>query len=518
MNQKITEIKVKNGAGPREWIGLAVLALPTLLVSIDLFVMLLALPSLSAALKASSVQQLWITDIYGFLLSGFLVTMGTLGDRIGRRKLLLIGAAAFGAASIMAAFSTSAGMLIVARALLGVAGATLAPSTLSLISHMFKDPRQRAISIGIWLASFSTGSIIGPMIGGVVLEHFWWGSVFLIGVPAMVLLLLLGPWLLPEYRNPEAGRIDLTSVALYIAAILPTTFGIKELARNGWQPAYILAIVAGVAMGWAFVHRQRSLASPLLDLKLFANRAFSTTLGSMLAYTMLSGATMVFVTQYLQLVGGLSPLQAGLGMVPGMLSSIVGFQLSPLLARKIRPAYLISAGLAISVSGLIVISSAGATNGLTPVILGFALIGFGTGPLITLGTNLIISSAPPEKAGSAAAISQTSNEFGFALGVAILGSIGTAVYRTQVTEHIPAGVTNATASATRDTLAGATAVAHNLTPQLGDALLASAREAFASGMHTVTTISAVLITGVILVILATLRQMPPLKHSSDESL
>ena len=212
----------ENRAGRKAWIGLAVLALPTLLVSIDVFVMLLALPRLSEALHATSTQQLWALDIYGFMVAGLLVTMGSLGDRIGRRKLLLIGAAAFGVASMLTAFSNSATMVIAARALLGIAGATLAPSTLALISNMFRNPAQRATAIGIWAGCFVVGAIIGPILGGVMLEHFWWGSVFLIGVPAMTLLLVVGPVILPEYRDPQAARLDLLSVVLSLATILPT--------------------------------------------------------------------------------------------------------------------------------------------------------------------------------------------------------------------------------------------------------------------------------------------------------
>ena len=242
-------------AGRREWIGLAVIALPCLLYSMDLTVLNLALPSLTADLQPSSSQLLWIVDIYGFLVAGWLIAMGTLGDRIGRRRLLLIGAAAFGLASVLAAFSTSAEMLIATRAVLGIAGATLAPSTLSLIRNMFHDPRQRTFAIGIWATSYSVGGAIGPLLGGVLLEHFWWGSVFLVGVPVMALLLVLGPALLPEFRDPEAGRPDLTSAALSLAAVLAVIYGLKQLAQDGagWLPA--LAIVAGLAAGAVFVHR-----------------------------------------------------------------------------------------------------------------------------------------------------------------------------------------------------------------------------------------------------------------------
>jgi DHA2 family multidrug resistance protein-like MFS transporter len=487
-------------AGKREWIGLAVLALPTLLVSIDVFVLLLALPRLSTDLGASSTEQLWIMDVYGFLVAGFLITMGTLGDRIGRRRLLLVGAAGFGAASVLAAYSTSAPMLIAARALLGVAGATLAPSTLGLISNMFTVARQRAAAIGVWMACFMSGAALGPLVAGILLDHFWWGSVFLLGVPAMVLLLVLGPVLLPEYRDATAGRIDLPSVALSLAAILPVVYGLKELARGGWAPLPLAAVVAGAVFGWVFARRQRRLADPLLDLSLFARRAFSAALGSMMFGTLLMGAIMMFIAQYFQLVHGLSPLRSGLCMLPGVGGSLVSFLVSPHLTRWARPAYLIGGGMIVSVGGLLLITQAGPVSGLTAVMAGFAITNFGAGPMVTLGTDLVVGSAPVERAGSAGAMNETSGEFGFALGIAALGSVGTAVYRARIT--VPAGVP---AGEARDSLAGAVAVAGRLPARLSAPLLDSARAAFMSGMHVAAGISAVLLVVVAVVVGTLLR-------------
>jgi DHA2 family multidrug resistance protein-like MFS transporter len=490
-------------AGRREWVGLAVLALPTLLVSIDVFVLLLALPRLSADLGASSTEQLWIMDVYGFLVAGFLVTMGTLGDRIGRRRLLLAGAAAFGGASVLAAYSTSALMLIAARALLGIAGATLAPSTIGLIGNMFTVPRQRAVAISVWMACFMGGAALGPLVGGVLLAHFWWGSVFLLGVPAMVLLLILGPVLLPEYRDAGAGRIDLPSVALSLAAILPVVYGLKELARGGWDIFPAAAVVVGVVFGWVFIRRQRRLPDPLLDVRLFARRAFSAALGSMMFGTMLMGAIMMFITEYFQLVHGLTPLRSGLAMLPGVGASLVSFLLAPHLTRLARPAYLIGGGMALSVLGLLLITTADARSGLPAVMIGFAVTNFGAGPMVTLGTDLVVGSAPVEKAGSAGAMNETSGEFGFAVGIAALGSLGTAIYRDRVT--VPAGVPADAARAAHESLAGATAAAGHLPGPLGSALLGSAREAFTGGMHAAATVSAVLLVVVAVTVAILLR-------------
>jgi DHA2 family multidrug resistance protein-like MFS transporter len=495
-------------AGKKEWIGLAVLALPALLVAVDVFVMLLALPRLSADLGANSTQQLWVMDIYGFMIAGFLITMGTLGDRIGRRKLLLIGGTAFGLASVLAAYSTSVEMLIVARALLGLAGATLSPSTLALISNMFRDAKQRSLAIGIWLVCFIGGAAVGPVIGGVMLEHFWWGSVFLLGVPVMVLLLILGPALLPEYRDESAGRLDLASVALSLGAILPLIFGLKEVAKQGFRPLPVTALIVGGIVGMLFIRRQRRLDDPFLDLGLFSNREFRVAVGSMVAGTMLMGATMVFITQALQLVFGLEPLQAGIWMVPSMLCSIVSFQCTPLVARRVRPAYLISGGLVLAVAGLTMLTQVGSGASASFLITAFSMMSLGAGPLVTLSVDLVVGSAPPERAGSAAALSETGNEFGFALGIATLGTVGTAIYRARVAGGIPDGVPRAAADAARDTLAGASAAARDLSPDVADALLASARDAFLVGFNLVAAIAAIVMAVVAVVVLTQLRGRP----------
>jgi MFS transporter, DHA2 family, multidrug resistance protein len=496
-------------AGRREWVGLAVLSVPSLMVTIDIFVLLLALPRLSADLEPTTNQQLWILDAYGFTLSGFLITMGTLGDRIGRRRLLLIGATAFAAASVLAAYASDPTLLILARALMGVAGATIVPCTLALISNMFRDPGQRAVAIGVWMVSMMGGAAVGPVVGGLLLAHFWWGSVFLLGVPAMVLLLALGPVLLPEYRAPNAGRIDPASVALSLAAVLLFVYGLKELARHGIRTVPAAVLLLGIAAGVVFARRQLRMRDPLLDLRLFADPAFRTALIGMLVNTMLPGATMVLVTQYLQLVEGLDPLAAGLWLIPCALAGIAGVQIAPIAARWIRPATLIVGGLALSVAGLLLLTRTPDEGGLAYVVTGLSLINVGAGPLITLGTNIVLGAAPPEKAGAAAAISQTSNELGFALGIATMGALAAAVYRGHIAENLPAGVPADAAQAAYETFAGATAAAAHLPAAVGDALLAAGRAAFTDGLHLVAAISAALLAAVAVLVLATLRHIKP---------
>jgi DHA2 family multidrug resistance protein-like MFS transporter len=493
-------------AGRREWIGLAVIALPCLLYSMDLTVLFLAVPNLSADLQPSGAQLLWITDIYGFLLAGSLITMGTLGDRIGRRRLLLIGAAAFGAASILAAFSTSAELLIAARALLGVAGATLAPSTLSLLRSMFQDPRQRTLAIAVWITSFSAGAAIGPLAGGVLLERFWWGSVFLLAVPVMALLLVVGPVLLPESRDPNAGRLDLGSAGMSLAAVLLVIWGLKQLAQDGLGLPPALSILAGLGVGVAFVRRQQTLADPLLDLRLFRSPAFSAALATNILDFFVAFAALLFIAQYLQLVLGLSPLQAGLWMLPSSLGFIVGSLLTPLLVRRARPAFVMAAGMVLAAVGFGLLTQLDGT-GLAVLVIGSVVFSLGSAPMTTLATDLMVGTAPPERAGAASGISETSSELGGALGIAILGSIGTAVYRGQMTDAVPAAVPGAAAAAARDTLGGAVEAAGQLPDQLGTALLDAAREAFTQGVQLSFAISAAVAIGIAILVAALLRHV-----------
>ena len=477
-------------AGRREWVGLAVIALPCLLYSMDLTVLYLAVPSLTTDLEPSSTELLWITDVYGFFLAGLLITMGTLGDRIGRRRLLLIGAAAFGACSVLAAFSTSVEMLIVSRALLGVAAATLAPSTLSLIRNMFLDPGQRTFAIGVWATSFSVGAALGPLLGGVLLEFFWWGSVFLLAVPIMLLLLVVGPRLLPEFRDPGAGRLDLVSAGLSVVAVLAVVYGLKDMAEHGLGSTPIVSILVGLVVGFVFVRRQQSLADPLVDLRLFRSRTFSASLAANGLSLAIAFGIFLFIAQYLQLVLGYSPLEAGLWTVPSSGGFIAGSMLAPVLVRFVRPAVVVAGGLSLTSLGLLLLSQVEAGSSVALVVAGSVIVALGVAPPVTLGTDLVVGCVPPERAGVASGISETSAELGGALGIAVLGSVGVAVYRTQIADALPDGVPPDASGTAKDTLGGATQAVEGMPDELGERLLDVAREAFTQGFQVAALVGA----------------------------
>ncbi|MFD7446133.1 MFS transporter [Streptomyces sp. NPDC059909] len=506
-------------AGRKEWAGLAMLALPSILLSLDVTLLHLAVPHLGAALEPSSTQMLWIIDIYAFMIAGFLVTAGSLGDRIGRRKLLLGGATAFGIASVLAAYANSPEMLIAARALLGIAGATLMPSTLALITSMFQDAKERGTAIGLWAASFSVGIALGPVVGGAMLQVFWWGSVFLVAVPVMVLLLITGPVLLPEHKDANAGRIDIVSVLLSLAAILPVVYGVKEIAKYGVEPASVIAVVVGLVFGVVFARRQLRLDDPMLDLSLFRSRAFSVALGVMLFAAVAMGGIYLFVTQYLQMVAGLSPLHAGLWLLPAAGLLIGSSMLAPVLARRLRPGTVTGIGLILSAVGYVILTQADpANNGLAYVLVGFSFVYTGIAPIMAMSVSLIVGSAPEEKAGAASALQQTSSDFGLAVGIAALGSLGTTVYRNGVTGELPADTPASVADAARDTLAKALEATQDLPGPLADRIITPAREAFASGLNTIAVINAVLVTALAVLAVTMLRHVPPTGSATPDAL
>ncbi|TKG72730.1 MFS transporter [Prauserella endophytica] len=496
-------------AGWREWSGLALLALPTALLGLDVTALYLVLPSLAGELGASAAQTLWIMDAYGFFIAGFLITMGTLGDRIGRRRLLMVGIAAFGAVSAFAAFAPDAAWLIVARALLGIAGATLMPSTLSLISNMFRDARQRAVAIGVWATMFAIGMAAGPVVGGALAAGLWWGAVFLLAVPIALVVLAGAPTLLPEYRSARTARLDPLSVGLSLTAILPVTYAIKQ-ATEGFGADVLIAALLGVGSGIAFARRQLRLREPLLDLRLFANRAFSAALAVLLIGLVGVGGVMILVTQYLQLVEGQSPMTAGLWMGPPALAMLVAAIGAPLLARRFSPGAVMAATLALSLLGYALLAVAGAGSA-PSVIAGFAFVYLGLGAIAALGTDIVVSAAPAERSGSAAALSETVQELGVAAGVALLGSLTTAIYRAMA--EAPPGMPPAAAATATDSLSGALSVAH----QLPAGAVEQAKAAFTTGLNVSALAAGLAIALCALAAFSTLRHLHPIGADTVEA-
>jgi DHA2 family multidrug resistance protein-like MFS transporter len=491
-------------AGRREWTALAVLMLPLLLVSMDVSVLYFAIPAISADLKPSGTQQLWIFDIYAFVLAGLLMTMGSLGDRIGHRRLLLIGAASFGAASLAAAYANSAEVLIAARAVLGIGGATLMPSTMAMLRTMFSDPGQRAKAIGLWSGVMTAGIALGSVMSGVLVEYFWWGSVFLVNLPAMALLLLLGPILLPESKAPAPGRFDWPSVPLSMAAVLPVVYGLKEIPSEGWNVRYVVSITVGLLFAVLFVHRQRTTASPMIDPALFRGRGFgpSVALNLVSAFGIMGSA--YFTTQYLQSVLDKSALEAALwALLPSVPIGAAAPLATALVHKGVQRAHVVTAGFAIAASGFALLAFAG-TDSLWLVLTACGVLAVGAVTVMSQIMDLAMGTAPVERAGSASSLMETGAEFGGALGMAVLGSIGTAVYRHEMPSSAP--------DVARETLGGALAVSDRV-----PGLATAAREAFTSGMQGAALAGAVLLLAAAGLAAVTLRGVEVRKEPPVEA-
>jgi MFS transporter, DHA2 family, multidrug resistance protein len=497
-------------AGHREWVGLAVLTLPALLASMDLSVLFMAAPWLAADLAPTGPQLLWIMDAYGFLMAGLLLTMGALGDRIGRRRLLLVGATAFGSASVLAAYAQSAEMLVLARALLGVGGATLAPSTLALLRGMFTDGAQRRAAIGTWTAAFTSGFAIGPVVGGLLLERFWWGAIFLINVPVMALLLALGPVLLPESRDPHPARFDPVSALLSIAAVLPTIYGVKELVHaRTVEGSAVLAIVVGLAFATVFVRRQTRMADPLVDVTMFRSGAFSAAFGAYVVMVVGSAGLGFLAVQYLQVVLGLRPFTAALWQLPAIAGTMLGILLATALARSVRPAVVAGAGLLVAASGFLLLAQLGVDTAPATMMSAYTVVAFGTGMVAPLAVDLIVGTAPARRAGSVAGLGEAGAEFGGALGITVLGSIAAAVYAGQARATLPAGLPPAAADTATETLGGAVAVAEGLPGPLGAAVLDTAERAFTAGFTTAAAVASALLAAAAAVVTVRLWSVRP---------
>lgn len=483
----------------RAWAALAVLLLPVLLIAVDNTILAFALPSIAQEFRPAATTQLWIVDVYSLVLATLLVAMGSLGDRIGRRRMLMIGATGFALVSAAAAFAPSAGYLVAARAVLGFFGAMLMPSTLSLIRNIFEDASARRLAIAIWASFFTAGSALGPIVGGVLLEHFHWGAVFLVAVPILLPLLIFAPRLVPESRDPNPGPLDPTSVVLSLTTMLPLVWAIKSGAHDGLSWMVGGALVVTVASAMLFVRRQNQSATPMIDIKLFGYAPFaSSILANFLSIVGLIGF-IFFVSQHLQLVLGLSPLAAGLVTLPGAVLSMVAGIGVVRLVRWFAPHALVVTGLVLVSLGFGMILLFRHDLTVAAVVASFIVLEVGVGISQTITNDTIVSSVPPAKAGAASAVSETAYELGAVVGTAILGTIFTAFYRANV--QVPQGLSAGQTADAAESIGGATAVAQQLPPAVADKLLDSAKVAFDSGIAP-TAIIAGLLTLVAAVVVA----------------
>ena len=495
----------------RRWFALGVLTMAVLIIGVDGTVLALAMPFISADLSASGTQLLWIGDIYSFVLAALLISMGSLGDRIGHKKLLLCGATLFGVVSAITAYSSSPEMLIATRALLGLAGATLAPATLALIRGLFPDQRERSIAVGIWASAFSAGAALGPVIGGVLLEHFWWGSVFLINIPAMVVLVVGGLVLLPEHRNPEPGPWDLPSVGLSMVGMLGVVYAIKEgiaAAAHGIRIDAVLAALLGAAALALFVRRQLRLPVPLIDVRLFRRPVFTgVVVANLLSVLGLSGLVF-FLSQYFQLVRGYGPLQAGLAELPAAVTATVFGVLAGIAVRYVSHRLVLTAGLTlvgVAMGTLMAFLLLISPISYLPLGITLFVVGVGLGLAFTVASDVILASVPPQRAGSAAAVSETAYELGMALGIATLGSVLTAVYRTV---SIPPSLPGEIATQARDSLPSAIHAAQSLPAEQAERLLDPARDAFTHGLAVASGVGAALLLSAAIAVWWLLRTHP----------
>lgn len=488
---------------PRRWAALAVLMLPVLLVSIDNTVLAFAIPEISTQLKPSGQQLLWITDAYPLVLSALLIPAGSLGDRYGRRTTLMLGGAGFTLISILAAFAPSAGWLIAARASMALFGAMLMPSTLSIIRNIFTDDTERRTAIAIWASGFAGGAALGPIVGGLLLEHFYWGSIFLMSVPVLLPLLLLGFWLIPNSKDPNPGKIDPASILLIMATVTPFIYAIKHFAHDGLDALTIAMLALALGSGYAFTRRQLTRTNPMLDVRLFSNPPFTgAILVNLLALFSMTGF-FYFASQHLQLVSGLSPRQASMVLLPGLVLTVLAGLVVVYLVKFMRPWVVISAALLLNASAYLVIILTAHSPSNSGIMLAFIMLGTGIGCAETLTNDIVLAAVPPAKAGAASAISETAYETGSVLGTAILGSILNAVYMTQVV--IPEGLEGADAETARQTLGGASQVAETLDPATANALLESAYHAFDSGVVYTASIGMILMLISCLMVFKTLR-------------
>ena len=494
-------VEEQRKAGPRQWASLVVLMLPVLLVSVNNTALSFALPAISQGLHPTASQLLWIVDVYPLILAALLIPMGSLGDRMGRRKMLMIGSTGFGLVSLFAAFAPTAEWLLAARVGIAVFGSMLLPATLSLLRSVFRDDRQRTLAIAIWTAGFSAGAALGPIAGGFLLNHFWWGSVFLLAVPVLLAFLVAAPLILPESKDPNPGPVDPLSIVLAVLTMAPVVYGIKSLATGGSVLHGVLFIAVGALCGLLFARQQVAKDYPMLDLRFFRSPRFSGGLAINVTANVALFGFLFFFTQYLQLVNGTDPMTSGLLMVPGLVLSILAGLGAERIARLVGIRTAVVLGLLLVAAGFFVVALTDQMSSSAPVLVAFTVMSAGTGLATTLSTDLVVSSVPEAKAGAASAVSETGYEVGAVLGTAVLGGLTTAFYQAHL--ELPAAVSADSAQIAHETLGGALDVAAE--SPAGSVIADAAVAAFSSGMQWTSLIGGVLVAAVALVLARVLR-------------
>ncbi|MDU0301090.1 MFS transporter [Streptomyces sp. PAL114] len=475
------------GAGANRWVVLVVLCVSLLLVAVDATVLHVAVPAVTEDLKPGAVELLWIVDAYPLVCASLLILFGTLGDRVGRRRVLLLGYTLFGVASALAAFAGNAELLIAARALLGVGGAMIMPATLSILRQVFPDRRERALAIGIWSAVAAVGAAVGPLLGGFLLEHFWWGSVFLVNIPLMLVSLPVGRILLPESKGDGDGPWDVVGALTAAAGLFAVVLGVKQLGGGETGPG-TLPLAAGVALLVLFVRRQRRRAHPLIDLRMFARPAFSTSVGCIvLAMLALVGLELI-AAQYLQLVLGLSPLETGLRLLPLTVAAMAAGLAGARALRRFGPRRMVSFGFCLTAGAVVMLTAMGDQDNAPLLFGGFVLLGFGLETTLFGAYESMLSEAPQEQAGGAAAIGETSYQLGAGIGIALLGSVMNVAYAPGLAQ-VP-GVPAPASDAAAHSLGEAYEVAARLGGPAGEALRLAARHSFVHGLHVTLLVSA----------------------------
>jgi DHA2 family multidrug resistance protein-like MFS transporter len=478
------------GAGANRWVVLVVLCVSLLLVALDATVLHVAVPAVTEDLKPSAIELLWIVDVYPLVCASLLILFGTLGDRVGRRRVLLLGYGLFGVASAVAALAQTAETLILARALLGVGGAMIMPATLSILRQVFPDRRERALAIGIWSAVAAVGAAVGPLLGGFLLEHFWWGAVFLVNIPLMLVSLPVGRILLPESRGDGSGPWDVVGALTAAGGLFGVVLGVKRLG-GGEAPASpftLLPLLAGAALLFFFVRRQRRLAHPLVDLRMFRRPAFSTSVGCIvLAMLALVGLELI-AAQYLQLVLGLSPLQTGLRLLPLTVAAMAAGLAGARMLRRFGPRRMVCFGFCLTAAAVLALTAMGGTDNAPLLLSGFVLLGFGLETTLFGAYESMLNECPADQAGGAAAIGETSYQLGAGIGIALLGSVMNAAYA----PHLRAvrGVPRDASNAAGHSLGEAYDVAGRLGGATGAALRRVARDSFVHGLHVTLLVSA----------------------------